>query len=317
MQGETMINSAIVSNRAEKYISYHAQQRLIRKRRSMNINADVFNYSDYRAFLKEFYSDKKAQSKKFTFSLFAALTGFSSPSFLKLVMEGKKNLTKPSVLKIVRGLRLRKKPAQYFEDLVFFNQAGSLEDKSYFLDRINKYRKKNKPEKLLSAEYDYLREWYHCVIREMIDLKGFKEDPRWIAKKLLYTVKADDIAGSLKFLEDKGFIGRDGSGTVFKKDKTIATGPIGEQEMLNTIVRAFHRTMVRFAEESLANQPKAVRSTSNTTLSLSEKSYELASKRIEQLRMELLEIAKSDETVDRVYQLNINLFPWTKGMSDE
>jgi uncharacterized protein (TIGR02147 family) len=53
----------------------------------MNLNSDIFNYSDFRAFLKDFYTDKKKQSKKFTFSLFAAMTGFSSPSFLKLVME--------------------------------------------------------------------------------------------------------------------------------------------------------------------------------------------------------------------------------------
>lgn len=283
----------------------------------MNINSEIFNYSDFRAFLKDFYTDKKKQSKKFTFSLFAAMTGFSSPSFLKLVMDGQKNLTKPSVLKIARGLRLRKKPAQYFEDLVFFNQAGSLEDKSYFLDRINKYRKKNRPEKLLPQEYKYLADWYHCVIREMTDLDGFVEDPHWIAKQLLHTVKAEDVAGSLKFLEEKGFIGRDENGKLVKKDKTIATGPIGEQEMLNTIVRAFHRDMVRFAEESLSTQPKAVRNTSNTTLSLSRKSYEIATKRIEQVRMELLEIAAADASADRIYQLNINLFPWTKAADND
>jgi uncharacterized protein (TIGR02147 family) len=277
----------------------------------MNINSDIFNYSDYRAFLKDYFAFKKAESKRFTFSLFAAVTGFASPSFLKLVMENRKNLTKPSVLKIARGLRMRKKPAQYFEDLVFFNQAASLEDKSYFLDRINEYRRKNRPEKLLPREYDYLAQWYHCVIREMIDLAGFREDPRWIAEKLLYTVKIEDITGSLKFLEEKGFIGRDESGRLVKKDKTIATGDIGQQEMLTTIVRAFHRKMISFAEESIRKQPKAVRNTSDTTLSLSAASYEIAIKRIEQLRMELLEIAKSDDNADRIYQLNINLFPFT------
>jgi uncharacterized protein (TIGR02147 family) len=282
----------------------------------MNLNADVFNYSDYRAFLKNYYLDKKAQSKRFTFSLFAQVTGFASPSFLKLVMEGKKNLTKPSVLKIVRGLRFRKNPAQYFEDLVFFNQAESLEDKSYFLDKINAFRKKNRPEKLLPREYDYLAQWYHCVIREMAELPGFREDPHWIAHKLLFTAKIDDIAGSLRFLEEKGFIGRDGKGALVKKDKTIATGDVGQQEMLTTIVRAFHKKMIGFAAESISNQPKAVRNTSNTTLSLSEKSYDIAIKRIEQLRLELLEIAQSDEKTDRIYQLNINLFPLTEVTSN-
>jgi uncharacterized protein (TIGR02147 family) len=282
----------------------------------MNINADIFNYSDYRAFLKDYFAFKKAESRRFTFSLFAAMTGFASPSFLKLVMENKKNLTKPSVLKIARGLRLRKNPAQYFEDLVFFNQAATLEDKSYFLERINEYRRKNRPEKLLPGEYDYLGKWYHCVIREMVDLAGFTEDPRWIAEKLVHTVKTEDITGSLKFLEEKGFLGRDESGRLVKKDKTIATGDIGQQEMLNTIVRAFHLTMVRFAEESIQNQPKAVRNTSNTTISLSAAGYEIATKRIEQLRMELLEIAKFDDNADRIYQLNINLFPFTEVTSN-
>jgi uncharacterized protein (TIGR02147 family) len=278
----------------------------------MNINSDIFNYSDYRAFLKDYYSEKKAQSKRFTFSLFSGVTGFASPSFLKLVMEGKKNLTKASILKIVRGLRFHKVPALYFEDLVFFNQAGSLEDKSYFLDKINNYRKKNRPEKLIPREYDYLSEWYHCVIRELVECNGFREDPAWIAEKLLYTVKTDDIVKSLRFLEEKGFVRRDQKKGLAKTDKTLATGDIGQQEMLTTIVRAFHRKMVTFAAESIGSLPKSVRNTSNTTLSLSEKSYEIATRRIEQLRMELLEIAAADTNVDRVFQLNINLFPLTE-----
>jgi uncharacterized protein (TIGR02147 family) len=146
----------------------------------------------------------------------------------------------------------------------------------------------------------------------MVELAGFREDPRWIAEKLLYRVKTEDIAGSLKFLEEKGFIGRNGNGALVKKDKTIATGDIGQQEMLTTIVRAFHKKMVGFASESISSQPKSVRNTSNTTLSLSGKSYDIAIRRIEQMRLELLEIAQSDKNTDRICQLNINLFPLTE-----
>jgi uncharacterized protein (TIGR02147 family) len=283
----------------------------------MNINSDIFNYSDYRAFLKDFYAGKKGQSERFTLRLFAEMTGFSSPSFLKLVMDGDKNLTAPSILKIIRGMRLRKKAADYFENLVFFNQAVTLEDKSHFLAKINACRKKNRPEKLLAKEFDYLKKWYHCVIREMVDLSDFQEDPHWIARKLLYAVKPDEINESLRFLQENGFIERDGNGRLYKREKTIATGAIGEEEMLNTIARSFHRQMVRFAEGSLSTLPKEVRNTSNTTLSLSGQSYEIATRRIEQLRLELLEIAAADKAVNRIYQLNINLFPLTKGPDNE
>ncbi len=282
----------------------------------MKVNAEIYNYSNYRAFLKDYYAAKKAESKRFTFGLFAAVTGFASPSFLKLVMDGRKNLTKPSVLKISRGLRMKKNQAQYFEDLVFFNQASALEDKTHYLERLNDYRRKNRPEKLLPGEYDYLSRWYHCVVREMVDLAGFREDPKWIAGKLLHAIKPKEISRSLSFLEEKRFIGRNGSGKLVKKNKTIATGNIGEQEILNTIARSFHLNMIRLAETSVSTQPKAVRNTSNTTLSLSAAGYDTAVKRIEQLRMELLEIAQSDENADRIYQLNINLFPFTEVTSD-
>ncbi len=278
----------------------------------MNINKEIFNFSDFRLFLKEFYSRKKTSSDRFTFSLFAEMTGFSSPSFLKLVMQGKKNLTPQSIQKIITGLHLKKKQADYFTELVFFNQATSLEEKGMHLDTINKFRKKNRPEKLLPEEFDYLAKWYHCVIREMVELPDFVDDPNWIAKKLLFSVDSGDVAGSLAFLEKKGFIGRNESGKLVKKDKTLATGDIGEQEMLNTIARAFHKTMVHFAAQSLSERLKTERNTSNTTLSLSEKSYDMAIKRIEQMRLELLEIAKADSHVNRVYQVNVNLFPLTK-----
>jgi len=283
----------------------------------MNINKEIFNYSDFRIFLKEFYSQKKTSSDRFTFSLFAEMTGFSSPSFLKLVMQGKKNLTSQSIQKIVSGLHLKKKQADYFNELVLFNQATSLEAKGKHLDTINKFRKKNRPEKLLPEEFGYLSKWYHCIVREMVDLPGFIDDPHWIAKKILFSIDPSDVAASLSFLENKGFIGRNEKGKLVKKDKTLATGEIGEQEMLNTIVRAFHKTMVHFAEESLSERHKTERNTSNTTLSLSEKGYEMAIKRIEQMRLELLEIAKADSHANRVYQVNVNLFPLTKADAHE
>ena len=45
---------------------------------------------------------------------------------------------------------------------------------------------------------------------------------------------------------------------------------------------------------------------------MSGKSYELALKRIETLRYELLELAASDNDADRVYQLSVNFFPLVK-----
>jgi uncharacterized protein (TIGR02147 family) len=278
----------------------------------MNPNKEIFLYSNYREFLRDYYLAQKKSVPKLTFRLFAQQAGFSSASFQKLVMDGKKNLTMESILKISRAVRLNKKAGEYFKALVFFNQVKTLEEKKYFLKIIDSFRKKNKPEKLLPREYDYLKEWYHCVIREMVDFPDFKEDPEYINKKLFYAVKPDAIRKSLEFLLGTGFLVRDQNGKLTKKDKTLATGDIADQEMLGTIARAHHCSMIDFARKAASNLPREERSVSNTTLGISAAAYAAALKRIEQLRMEILEIAAADPAADRVFQLNVNLFPLTK-----
>ena len=278
----------------------------------MNPNKEIFLYSNYREFLREYYPAQKKSVPKLTFRLFAQQAGFSSASFQKLVMDGKKNLTMESILKISRALRLNKKAEEYFKALVFFNQVKTLEEKKYFLKIIDSFRKKNKPEKLLPKEYDYLKEWYHCVIREMVDFLDFREDAEYINKKLFYAVKPDAIRKSLDFLVETGFLVRDENGKLTKKDKTLATGDIGDQEILGTIARNHHCSMIDLARKAASNLPKEERSVSNTTLGISAAAYAAVQKRIEQLRLEILEIAAADPSADRVFQLNVNLFPLTK-----
>jgi uncharacterized protein (TIGR02147 family) len=279
----------------------------------MNPNKEIFLYSDYREFLRDYYLSQKNSVPKLTFRLLAQKAGFSSPSFQKLVMDGKKNLTMESILKISRALRLNKKSEEYFKVLVFFNQGKTVEDKKHFLKKIDNFRKRNKPEKILPKEYDYLKEWYHCVIREMVDFPDFKEDPEYINKKLFYAIKPDAIRKSLDLLVETGFLIRDEKGALTKKDKTLATGDIRDQEILRTIARNHHLSMIDLAQKAVSNLSQGQRSVSNTTVGISASAYETVLKRIEQLRLEILEIAAADRTADQVFQLNVNLFPLTKG----
>ena len=46
----------------------------------------LFEYLDYRQYLRDFYVEQKAQ-RKFSFREFSKIAGFSSPVFIKLVIE--------------------------------------------------------------------------------------------------------------------------------------------------------------------------------------------------------------------------------------
>jgi uncharacterized protein (TIGR02147 family) len=70
--------------------------------------------------------------------------------------------------------------------------------------------------------------------------------------------------------------------------------------------------MIGLAQKAVSNLSKEQRSVSNTTLGISASAYEAVLKRIEQLRLEILQIAAADPAADQVFQLNVNLFPLTK-----
>ena len=83
----------------------------------------VLSYIDYRRYLRDFYEEKKHTTHFFSTRYFAQKAGLSSPSFLREVITGKKNLGKQSVDKFIRALELTGKEARFFKYLVFFNQG--------------------------------------------------------------------------------------------------------------------------------------------------------------------------------------------------
>ena len=271
---------------------------------------DIYQFTDYREFVKQYYLYQKQARMGFSYRAFSEEAGFTSPSFIKLVIDGQKNLTKSSIGKLAHAMELDSKQTEYFEHIVFFNQAKSFEDKKQLLESIDQFHKKNRPKQIEANDYDYLKEWFHCVLREMVSLKDFEEKCEELAKLFPFKITPGQIKKSLSFLEAHGFIERDEKGCLHKKEKTLATGDISQNEVLSMIARTFHLKMVELAGRAVTIFPPEKRNTSNTTLSLSQKSYEIAVERIKALRYELLELAASDEEVDNVYQLNINLFPF-------
>ena len=89
----------------------------------------IFEYDNYRFFLRDFFKEQKRLKAAFSHRFFARRAGFSSSSFCAHVIEGKRNLTADSLRRMLKGLGLSGRPATYFESLVHYNQARTAEDR--------------------------------------------------------------------------------------------------------------------------------------------------------------------------------------------
>ena len=103
---------------------------------------NVFEYTDYRKFLKDYYEDNKGKKPYFSYRYLSKKAGINASAFFKYVIEGKRGLTKTSIMKTVQAVGFSEDEAQYFENLVYFNQARTLKEKDAFFKNLMDKRKK-------------------------------------------------------------------------------------------------------------------------------------------------------------------------------
>lgn len=267
---------------------------------------DILNYTNYRQFLLDFYAFRKAADPKFSLRTFAELARFSSHGHLKYIMDGSRNLSKKTLLKLVKALDLSGPQEDYFEKLVFFNQADTLEEKNHYYEKLLSYGKF----KLLDdSQMQLFETWYHTVIREMVALKDFRNSPEWIGNQLLPRVEGKDAEASLKLLLDRNLLAR--TPNSFKQtEKSITT----DDEIRSMVVKRYHSNMISLALQALNQLPANRRDISSVTFPIRKSDFPKLKKHIQFMRKELRNFAAEVQTGDGIVQVNIQLFPLTAGI---
>ncbi|MGZ3743430.1 MAG: TIGR02147 family protein [Pseudobdellovibrionaceae bacterium] len=265
----------------------------------------IFEYDNYRVFLKDFYAYSKAENKKFSYRYFARISDVGSPSFLKHVIDGQRNLTLPVIEKFTRALKLNKQETSFFKNLVLFNQATTNEEKEIYAQELLKHKLFIKFQPLTVAQLSYYEHWYYVAIRELASLKGFKEDPEWIAQQLSPPITPNEARMALSMLIKIGLLKYDKKGQLIQCETLVSTG----NEVTSALVSLFHKEMMKKAAEAIDRYPKPKREISCATFGVSEETFKLIKERTQKFRKEMQEIASQDPNQDFVCQLNFQVFP--------
>jgi uncharacterized protein (TIGR02147 family) len=266
----------------------------------------VYDFLDYRSYLRAHYEQTKRTRASYSFRLFSKLAGLRSPNFLKLVIEGQRNLSADSVRRFSDALAHDKGEAEFFSDLVAFNQADSLAEKNRAFERIAASRRFRSARRIDGDLFAYLSHWYNPAIRELAARDDFNEDPRWIASHLHPAISPAEAAQAMQLLLSLGLLVRDSeTGRVLRGEPTLTT----EHEVSSLGAMAFHRQMIERAAESMETVPYALRDLAALTVCVSPKTAALVKDRIHQFREAMAELCDSDSEGSVVYQLNVQWFP--------
>jgi uncharacterized protein (TIGR02147 family) len=280
-----------------------------RTNRASPLNVPVFDFLSYRAFLRAYYEAAKKGTAGYSFRSFSRQAGLKSPNFLKLVMDGERNLGRDTIPKFADALGLTGESRQFFFDLVVFEQATDVVEKNAAFERIAASRRFRAARRIDGMVHEYLSHWYHPAIRELAARADFREEPRWIAEMLLPNITPKQAADSLALLLDLGLLVRDERTSRLElREPTLTT----EHEVSAMGVANFHRQMLERAASSIDTVPSSARDLAALTVCVSPRLVGEVKRRIHQFREALTELCDSETDGRVVYQLNVQWFPLTR-----
>ena len=276
----------------------------------------IETYTNYRELLKDLFDNQKREKKYFSCRNFARKAGLGSPSYLNMVIKGDRNLTNKSIQKVTRAFAFNKFETTYFEKLVYLNQSNELEIQNSYLKEIKKLqeRKRNKTEakKLTIDQYQILSEWYYYAIRELVLLKNFREDPKWISKKLNSEITPGQAKKSLELLVELGFLKRQNE-ELIQCEPGISTDP----QILSVLAKNFHKEMLLKSIRAL-NQKREERHFEALTIAVSDEDIPFIKKKLFEFRESINDHVSSKQVKkDKVYQMTLNLFNVTKEVRND
>jgi uncharacterized protein (TIGR02147 family) len=161
--------------------------------------------------------------------------------------------------------------------------------------------------------YEFYDKWYYSAIRAVLHYYPFNGDFKKLAKAIVPSISPAEAKKAVLILERLGFVKMTETGFYQLTTKHISSGFDTDAVVINN----FLINTLDIAKNAFYQFPKEKRSFSALTASISGAGYEKIKQRINEFRAELVDIIGKDDDIDRVYQVNLQLFPLTNLPEEE
>ena len=264
----------------------------------------ITEYQDYRRFMQDFYEEKKKSG--FTWREFSKEAGFASPSYLKLVCEGKSSLSRVGLPRVANAMGLTGFERTYFEKMVEFGNATNDEKRKAAFKELTRIAKEQKARVIDADTFAYYESAINSIVRELAPLMPGAL-PNEIAKRIRHLYTAQQVRDSLAMLTRAKFLEETDENVYRQTDKAIT----GSTEAIPLALRSMNREMTDLAKEAIDTVDPSERNISGVTMGVDKFTLRRISEEVDHCRRRIIALANSSRNIDRVYRLNLQLFPLT------
>jgi uncharacterized protein (TIGR02147 family) len=215
-------------------------------------------------------------------------------------------------------MRHSKREAEFFEAMVFFTDADSIEERKIYFERMMACYE-SKACLIEASRYEYYSQWYYSALRALLSFYSFDGvDYVVLANKLSPPIKPEQAQKAIEVLERLGMIDKNSNGYYEPCDQIITTGLLNNNRKLQALsIIAFQRNLLSLAAEAYDRYSERQMDMSSITISVSKATRKVIKEEAAAFRKKILSLVENDTNPECVYQLNCQFFPLTDPGKDE
>ncbi|MEY4615791.1 MAG: hypothetical protein RJB66_751 [Pseudomonadota bacterium] len=277
----------------------------------------IGDYLNFRDFLRAFYLYKrditKGNLRRYNYSHFSAAADIRSPNYLRLVIEGQRNLSEEMAYRFAKAMQLNREATDEFVLLVSYNQETDPQLRNQYLKNLSDFRlQKSLKQGLIDKKtHERIPNWIGWILFALLDQEGAGFSVRALKQLLRNKASETEIQNALNKLLESGELVADAETGEVKKGRSLIENP---EDIPVVLIRRLQTQLMCLGLESLFQDCPTEREFGTLTLSLTKKEFE-------DLRFQLRKFRKQvhkDNTIhrmqskgERVYQMNLQLYPVT------
>jgi uncharacterized protein (TIGR02147 family) len=269
---------------------------------------DVFGFMSVQELLAHIYSERKKETKPYSYRMFSSELGFGESNYMHLICTQRRQLSLRSAHTVASRLGLHGERRTWFLSLVEHTAGRDQAQRSEGIEKAYAARRKTLASELSRDEMEFFGKWYHSVIRELAASEEFSPDPKWICQQLRPRITVEQAKHSLELQLRLGYLQFDENLQRVIIPQSHIRVPEG---VTNLAIHKFHQEMLQLSERSLSEIEAYERDLSAVTLHLNGEQINAVKEILREARKKIVALSEGLNCSDgaAVFQLNMQLFP--------
>lgn len=269
----------------------------------------VTQFLSCREFLARLFEEVRKVRPKYSYRQYSQDLGFGYSNYLHLIVRGQRPVSVKAAQCIADALDFKGATKQYFVTLAKHASAKTLAEREDHFETLLSLKNRELVSELDRDQLEYFSEWYHPVIRELVGLTDFDAESLHIIERLVPHLTPEQVRKSLELLERIGYIKINETTNRYYQTKTHVRTPA---EVRGIAIVRYHHQMLELARESIVKVAPQRRDISALTVKVTDDLAKEIKNDLQELRQKILDKSAKCAEADQVFQLNMQLFPFTK-----